>query len=183
MLSEHGGVQFRIFMIVVPVHHIDIRQRINDALWDMGIHVIILIVLGAEPEEHIRPHHGMEIILLADFTDPGKMAGKQFEAVHHTMLLQVTSETDAVCFIHADMNLVGPEAGTQGTQHGINELIGFLTVDHQNGILVAELPVCIPAQECTQVRQRLDAGNQLNAGVSGVCINLAQLCLGITSSA
>ena len=114
MILEVTIVFFLAILIIIPInqgHSLFKAIQINSGFfWDFHI-TVILTICRHEFEEHIAPHLTVETILICNIQDSLKVLTHEKTAVLETMLNQITSETDQVGFIHADINLACTQMG------------------------------------------------------------------------
>ena len=119
MILEVTIVFLLAILIIIPInqgHSLFKAIQINSGFfWNFHI-TVVLTICRHEFEEHIAPHLTVEAILICNIQDSLKVLAHEKTAILETMLNQITSETDQVGFVHADINLACTQMG-HGLEH------------------------------------------------------------------
>ena len=84
--------------------------------------------------------------------------------------------------VHAQVDPLGAVGGGGGPDHLLQDHIGLFQVGLDDLAVLTDMVVGGPAHDPVQVAQGLDAGDQLNAKVIGVVVQVLQLVVGIAAT-
>ena len=175
MLTEHGGVFLRVRRIVIPVHQGDIfRNQAPEFLRDLHPGIVVFPA-GEELEEHVAPHHRPEMTAIADGKHPIQVIHHDAEMVLRPVSVLVHTAAQHMRLVHSDQNLPGRKALPAGPDHLFDQRIGFLLPAEKDIRRVMHVPVSRPAEDGSQVRQCLDAGDKFDSKKPRIPVKVLEL--------
>ena len=93
------------------------------------------------------------------------------------MLVIIPAARKHLRLVHTEMDRPAGERRGKAPEHVVNERIHPLIARQQNVVRVKMRPVFRPTFDGVQMRQRLDAGHDRHAALSGINIYFTQLSL------
>ena len=185
MLVDIHGVEFFFGNVVIPEHLLNsLGNGADDLIGKFHPHIVIPIAgqtLACQTEEHIAPHHRLETVTPGHVSDFGKMREIDILTRFVAVPIQIGTGAQIMSLVHAHVQTAGSEAGGDGFEQIVDQLIGFRGIDQKSvgGILIGIGG--LPAQMSRQMTQHLHAGDQLNAQLQGVGVQFPDLIGGIAA--
>ena len=171
-------------VVVVPINKGQIVREHCFLLRGDWIAVTVIIHQGSMvTEEHVIPDHGLQTILLTQVTGDLQVLHDDLPVTPVALIAQVTTGTQADCFVHAQMDPAAAEGFAEMCNHGLHQGNGVFLANHQiiNGI--AHGLHVLPANCGTQMGQSLNTGNKLNTQSIRKVIQFLLLCHRVPASA
>ena len=168
--------------VVVPIDQVHVCGDFLFYLVGYGQMVHIIRAAADEPEEHIAPHDQLEAVCCGNLGDARQMLHQQLASVLEAVQVLVFSASEHVRFVHADVDRPRTERILERLKDVLQQPVGFVVSGQQDVVAVADVAVHRPAENGVEVRQRLDAGDQLHTLLRRIVVKLAQLGLRIAAA-
>ena len=175
---QHFFVPALFVAVVIPVDQLhSVGAGVQNLVGDQREILDHVCAVVGQTEEHIRPHNGGKVIFLGQSDHALQVAVNDVKAVGQAVLPEVCTHAEIEGLVHTNMDVLRGEAGAQAAEHILDQLIGTVLTDKENVGGIANVAICVPAEDRGQVRQRLNAGDQLHADRIAVGDHVLHFCL------
>ena len=172
-----------VHVVVVPVNQRNIRQSgVQNGLGQLVGNVVVAAGGRSGAQVHVAPDHRREIVFLGKSRHPGEVPVHQFPGGDDPVFEAGISQPQRPGLVHADVDALGVETGPHSLEHLLDVGIYLFLPHHQAVFGVPQVGVILrPVQRPLQMRQGLDAGDELDAQVRRIPVQFPQLLLGVAA--
>ena len=169
-------------MIIIPVYQTKPLFRLfpGRAICISRYFVISAVCIGCDV--HVAPDHRLQAKLLADGKHTFAMLPYKNRTFLITVFFQVFSKSQKNSFIHAKMYPACRKRFLYTLKELLNKCVGFFFSHNKNIRGILNFIFTRPLQSIMQMRQCLNAGNQLDSKHGSVCIHLLDFSFCIASA-
>ena len=148
-------------------------------LGDHDVLVVVAVVVVANAEVHIRPHHHAQTVLVGDADESFHKFVEDFKGRHVAVLVEEFASAHIPRLVHAYMYSLGAEGGGNGGDKLLNEFKGLFLPCQKHGVGVLNAACLRPHKVFLHMGVALKAGDYLDAVLVRVVIYLADILYGI----
>ena len=183
MTGDPVGIKFFVFVVVVPIDQFHFfGDVLDDFFRDDTFPVVVVIRFAAAAEVHVGPHHGLEAVFFAQFHHFFQVAVDDVERGFLAVQVFELAGTDAVGFIHTQVDPAAADGFLPGDEHFFDKLVSLRLIHQQDAVDVPHAVVVRPAEHLLQVPEGLDAGDHFDAEACCIFVDFLDFIRGVCAA-